>query len=75
MQPFDFLGVPGPDDCLGMVGVLVSIVLIIAGGTAIAVTGGSILAFGSIAVGGVLAWSSIAYCLAWGPLSDDSITD
>ncbi|MFC7057262.1 hypothetical protein [Halovenus salina] len=75
MQPFDFLGVPGPDDCLGMAGVLVSIVLIIAGGATVGVTGGSISAFGSIAVGGVLAWSSIAYCLAWGPLGDNSVTD
>lgn len=75
MQPFDFLGVPGPDECLGMAGVLVGIALIITGGLTIAVTGGSIPAFGATAVGGVLAWSSIAYCLAWGPLSEGSVTD
>jgi hypothetical protein len=73
MQPFDFIGVPGPDDCLGIAGLLLAILLVINGAIGVFVSPGSLAAFSSIAIGVVLGGVSVMYCLLWGPLN--STTD
>ena len=66
MQPFAFFGIPRPDECLGTIGILVSVVLAIVGFAIVGFSGGSLLGFSLLAVAVVLGISSFMYCLKWG---------
>lgn len=66
MQPFDLLGVPSPNECWGMVGLLVSILLVLSGWRGVVAAPGTTVAFALIASGVVLGISSFMYCLMWG---------
>lgn len=73
MQPFDTLGLPGPDECLGMAGLLVSLLVAIVALTWFAVFQGGVPAFGLLATGVLLGISSFIYCVIWGQSPETSV--
>lgn len=66
MQPFETIGIPSPDECVGVAGLTVSLVVLT---VAVSI---HVLIFDSIwtwiaMVGGLLiGWVSVMYCVVWG---------
>jgi hypothetical protein len=73
MQPFDILGLPGPDECLGMAGLLVSVLAAIVALIWLGVFQGGVSAFGLLAIGVLLGISSFIYCVIWGQSPENSV--
>ena len=69
MQPFDLLGLPSPEDCYGMIGVLVSLVMALIAFVWVGLFQGGTSAFLLLALGVVLGISSFIYCMIWGQSS------
>jgi len=65
MEPFDTLGLPSPDECLGVLGLIVSIVGAIVGIVWLIRFDGQILSFVLIVLSAVLGWVSFMYCEVW----------
>ena len=65
MQPFDLLGLPSPEDCYGMIGVLVSLVMALIAFVWVGLFQGGTSAFLLLALGVVLGISSFIYCAIW----------
>lgn len=65
MQPFDYLGLPSPDECIGILGLIVSVVAAIAGSLWLIQYDGGVWSFVVIALSGLLGWVSFMYCGAW----------
>jgi len=62
MQPFDVLGLPPPDECLGMPGLLVSVIAAIVALPWATVFQGGVPAFGLLGLGVLAGISSVIYC-------------
>jgi len=65
VQPFDALGLPSPDECLGVLGLLVGILGGIVGVVWLFFYDGSIPSFVLIAVSALVGWVSFMYCEVW----------
>lgn len=65
MEPFDTLGIPSPDECLGILGLIVSFV-----GAAIGIVwlffyDGQTWSFILVVLSALLGWVSFMYCEVW----------
>lgn len=65
MEPFDTLGLPSPDECLGALGLIISIVGAVVGIVWLIRYDGQILSFGLIVLSALLGWVSFMYCEVW----------
>lgn len=65
MQPFDWLGLPSPDECLGILGLLISVVGAALGVLWLFVYDGGIPSFVLIVLSALLGWISFMYCGVW----------
>jgi len=65
MDPFDTLGLPSPDECIGMVGLIVSVLGAIVGIVWLTVYEGQILSFALVVASAFLGWISFMYCEVW----------
>jgi hypothetical protein len=66
MEPFDSLPIPSPDECLGGIGVLISIVGAVFGLVWLTAWNGGVWSFGFVVACGFLGWVSFMTCVAWG---------
>jgi len=65
MQPFDSLGLPSPDECPGILGLLVSFAGAIVGVVWLFFYGGPVWSYVLIILSGLLGWLSFMYCEVW----------
>ena len=65
MEPFDTLGLPSPDECLGTLGLIVSIAGAVVGIVWLISFGGQLGGFVLIALSALLGWVSFMYCEVW----------
>lgn len=65
MEPFDTLGLPSPDECPGILGVVVSLFGGIAGLAWLILYNGFLWSFLLIIASAFLGWVSFMYCVAW----------
>ena len=66
MHPYDYLGLPSPDECIGVVGLTASLILLTIGIGLHLFVVDSIWTFGVIIAGLFVGWVSFMYCLVWG---------
>lgn len=65
MEPFDTLGLPSPEECPGMLGLIVSVLGAIVGILWLIIYSGGVWSFALIALSGLLGWVSFMYCGVW----------
>jgi len=65
MQPFDALGLPSPDECPGILGLLVSVVGAVLGIVWLFVYSGPVWSYVLIILSALLGWLSFMYCEGW----------
>lgn len=65
MEPFDALGVPSPDECWGMLGLMLSILGTIVGIVWLFWFEGQLWSFLLIVLSALLGWVSFMYCQVW----------
>ena len=66
MQPYETLGVPSPDECIGMGGLTVALVILTVGIVIHLLVQATIWSFGLIVLGLFVGWVSFIYCGLWG---------
>lgn len=65
MEPFDTLGIASPDECLGVLGLIISILGAILGIVWLIWYTGGIPSFALIVLSALLGWVSFMYCEVW----------
>ncbi len=66
MQPYETLGLPSPDECIGIGGLTVSLAILTVGIVIHLLITSSIWSLGLIIVGLFIGWVSFMYCVVWG---------
>lgn len=66
MSVFETLGIPSPDQCVGVVGLSISLVGMTIGVAALAYYEQSLPVFGIIVASLFIGWVSFLYCVIWG---------
>lgn len=65
MEPFETLGIPSPDECLGMVGLLVGLAGVVAGLVWLLAYDGATPSFVLVVLSLLVGWVSVLYCTTW----------
>ena len=65
MQPYETLGLPSPGDCIGVLGLSVSLVILTIGIVVHLLILATIWSFVLIVAGLFIGWVSIIYCGLW----------
>lgn len=66
MGVFETLGVPSPDECIGVAGLSVSLVGLTVGVLALLVLNLGFLAWALVVASLLVGWVSFLYCVVWG---------
>lgn len=66
MQPYETLGLPSPDECIGIAGLTISLLILTIGITIHFFITQSVLTFSVIVIGLFIGWVSFIYCGLWG---------
>ena len=65
MQPYETLGLPSPDECIGVVGLTTSLLILTIGIVVHLFVVATIWSFALIVAGLFIGWVSIIYCGLW----------
>ena len=66
MQPYETLGIPSPDECIGVGGLTVSLAILTVAIVIHLFVASSIWSLGLIIAGLFIGWVSFMYCVVWG---------
>ena len=66
MQPYEYLGLPSPDECVGVIGLTASLLLLTIGVATHLFVADTIWSLGVIITGLFVGWVSFMYCIVWG---------
>ena len=66
MEPYESLGLPSPDECIGVGGLTLSLMILTIGILSHIFIADSIWTFGMIIAGLLIGWLSFMYCIVWG---------
>lgn len=66
MSVSERLGIPSPDECVGVVGLVVSLVGVTVGVVALLVFSEELAVVAVIIASLLLGWVSVLYCVVWG---------
>ncbi len=65
MQPYETLGLPSPDECIGVIGLTVSLALLTVGIVIHLFVAATVWSFAVIVAGLFVGWTSFIYCGLW----------
>ena len=66
MQPYEWLGLPSPEECVGVAGLTISLGVLTLGIVIHVAVAASIWTWGLIVLGLFIGWVSFLYCVVWG---------
>ena len=66
MQPYETLGIPSPDECVGIGGLTVSLAILTTGIALYLFVAETIWIWMLIVLGLFIGWVSVMYCVVWG---------
>ena len=66
MEPYESLGLPSPDECIGVGGLTLSLIILTVGILAHILIADTLWTFGMIVAGLLIGWLSVMYCVVWG---------
>jgi len=65
MQPYEALGLPDPDECIGIAGLTISVIVAVIGLAWLLVYQGGLASFGLVILAAFVGWVSFMYCESW----------
>ena len=65
MQPYETLGLPSPEECAGIAGLTVGLVLVTVGVVLHVFVWGTVASFSVVVLGLFISWVSFIYCGLW----------
>lgn len=65
MQPYKSLGLPDPDECIGIAGLTMSVIVAITALAWLMFYQGGLVSFGVIVLAALVGWVSFMYCETW----------